>query len=98
MKGKCRADMEETPVNLINVQNGFLLLDENGAVNLQPHSVDIVTFRQFHAAYDPGCTCPILNETLMKVFDGSSDQIELFDQMLGYLMMNHGHFESAFSS
>ena len=90
-----RQSMKEAP-DLINVKNGFLKVGEDDAVDLIPHSKDLVSFRQFNAVYDPGAVSEVLNETLLKFFDGDQDQILLFKQMLGYLLCNHVEYQKCF--
>ena len=83
-------------VHLVNVRNGLLKIETDGTVNLLPHSKDVISFRQFHAFYDPSARSEVLNTTLNKFFDQDQDQVQLFKQMLGYLLMNHTDFQKAF--
>ena len=95
VKGSAYIDqIEET--SLINVKNGLLEIGENGTVKLHPHSPDIISFRQFNANYDPFAGCPVLDQALDNAFSGSSEQIELFNQIMGYLLMNHTRYQKCF--
>lgn len=95
IKGAAYIDkIEET--SLINVKNGLLEISDDGTVILHPHSPDIISFRQFNANYDPSAVCPVLDQALQNAFSGSSEQIELFNQIMGYLMMNHTRYQKCF--
>lgn len=95
IKGAAYIDqVEET--SLINVKNGLLEISDDGTVILHPHSPDIISFRQFNANYDPSAVCPVLDKALQNAFSGSSEQIELFNQIMGYLMMNHTRYQKCF--
>ena len=80
----------------INVRNGTLSIDDSGAVELLPHSAENISFKQFNAIYNPDAKCELLEESLFKWFSGDSEEIELFKQMIGYLMMNHVDYEKIF--
>lgn len=95
VKGQTYKELDNVRTDLINVRNGMLKI-EDGSVELIQHSKNVVQFTQFNATYDPNATCDTLDEMLLKVFDNSSEQIELFNQMLGYLMMNHVNYQKCF--
>ena len=80
----------------INVKNGILSIDERGVVQLLPHSAENISFKQFNAIYNPDVKCNLLEESLSKWFSDNSEDIELFKQMMGYLMMNHVDYEKIF--
>lgn len=80
----------------INVKNGILSIDDSGAVQLFPHSAENISFKQFNAIYNPDVRHGLLEESLFKWFSGDSEEIELFKQMIGYLMMNHVDYEKIF--
>lgn len=81
---------------IVNVKNGLLRFDEEGNVTSLPHSRDHISFRQFNADYDPESASTLLENTLNQWFSDSDEQVELFDQMLGYLLMNHTRYQKAF--
>lgn len=81
---------------MINVRNGILQFDGSGSVSFLPHSKEYISFKQFNALYNPDAACPMLEDTLLKVFDGNSAQIEIFNQVLGYLLMNHVRYQKIF--
>jgi len=81
---------------MVNVRNGILVFATDGVVTLLPHSKEHIDFKQFNAAYNPDAESKLLDDTLLKWFGGSSEQIELFNQVLGYLLMNHVNFQKIF--
>ena len=81
----------------VNVKNGILKFSPDGSgVELLEHGPSYVSFRQFHAAYDPGAESKLLDEALDLWFGGSRADIDLFGQVLGYLLMNHVKYEMIF--
>ena len=80
----------------VNVKNGILKFDDAGNVELLPHSKERITFKQFKAIYDPDAESKILDDALKIWFNGDSKQIELFYQVLGYLLMNHVNYQKIF--
>jgi len=92
---------DEVTNDIINVKNGILKLTPNKVtksfdITLEEHSPDIITFRQFNAVYHPNVEYQTLDDTLHKVFCGDQRLIDLFDEILGYLLMNHVNFHKAF--
>lgn len=80
----------------VNVKNGILSFSPDGTVVLLPHSMEHISFKQFNAAYNPQAQSKLLDDTLLLWFNGSSKQIELFNQLLGYLLMNHVNYQKVF--
>ena len=80
----------------VNVRNGILKFGSDGKVTFFPHSMDYISFRQFNAMYDPAAQSKLLDDTLNLWFENSSKQIELFEQLLGYLLMNHVNYQKIF--
>ena len=79
-----------------NVLNGLLSFDADGDISFLPHSKTHISFKQFNAIYEPGVTSRLLDDTLNEWFSNNAEQIELFDQMLGYLLMNHVDYQKVF--
>lgn len=95
LKGAAYVDqIEESP--LINVRNGLLEIADDSTVTLHPHSPEQIAFRQFNAIYDPNAACPVLDKMLNDAFSGISEQIQLFEQIIGYLLMNHVRYQKCF--
>ena len=88
----------ETPKDdgTVNVKNGILRFDAEGDIEHEPHSMEHISFKQFNAVYDPNAQSKLLDDTLLLWFNGSSEQIELFNQLLGYLLMNHVNYQKVF--
>lgn len=80
----------------VNVKNGILKFGSDGKVTFSPHNMDYISFRQFNALYDPTAQSRLLDNTLNIWFENSSKQIELFEQLLGYLLMNHVNYQKIF--
>lgn len=80
----------------VNVKNGILKFDPSGIAIFCPHSLDHISFKQFNALYDPTAQSKLLDDTLNLWFENSSKQIELFEQLLGYLLMNHVNYQKIF--
>ena len=80
----------------VNVKNGVLSFSPDGTVVLLPHTKEHISFKQFNAAYNPKAQNKLLDDTLLLWFNGSSKQIELFNQLLGYLLMNHVNYQKVF--
>ncbi len=95
IKGKTYKEYPEDD-GTVNVKNGTLAFADDGTVNLLPHSQENISFRQFNAAYSPDTQCNLLDDTLFKWFSGDNEQIELFNQLLGYLLMKHVHYHKIF--
>ncbi len=79
-----------------NVKNGILSFDEVGNVSFKPHSPLHISFKQFNASYHPGKSSELLDSTLNQWFNHDSGQINLFQEMLGYLLMNHVNYQKVF--
>jgi P4 family phage/plasmid primase-like protien len=80
----------------VNVRNGIIKLSDDGTVTLSPHTKDYVSFKQFNAIYDPYAACPLFDEMLSKCFNNDAEQVELLNQVLAYLMMNHVRYQKIF--
>lgn len=81
----------------VNVKNGLLLLNEQTKeVCLLPHTPEVKSFRQFNASYNPNEKSDVLENTLQKFFDNNEEQMLLFKQMLGYLLMNNTAYQKCF--
>ena len=94
LKGITRREQPEDD-GTINVRNGILTFGE-GVFTLNHHSPEHISFRQFNALYDPRAKDDLLQTTLFQWFNDDSSQIELFKQMVGYLMMNHVKYQKVF--
>lgn len=101
MRGRCAKKVKRNNLKRVNVKNGILEFIPNKEtksfdINLLEHSPQIIEFKQFNAEYNPAIEYPLLDETLNKVFCGDEELVKLFDEIIGYLMMNHVNFHKAF--
>ena len=94
IKGITRAEIPEND-NTVNVRNGILVF-ENGDFKFEDHSPERISFKQFNAIFNPAADDALLKETLFNWFDEKPEQIELFKQVVGYLMMNHVKYQKVF--
>lgn len=77
----------------INLLNGRLDL-KTGA--LRDWTPDIIDFNQLPVTYDPLASCDLLDETLSKVFLGDQQVIDLFDEMVGYMLIKNARYRKGF--
>ncbi len=101
IRGRCAKKLTRNNLKRVNVKNGIIEFTPNREtknydVTLLNHTPDIIEFRQFNAEYRPDVEYPLLDETLNKVFCGDQDLINLFYEIIGYLMMDHVNFHKAF--
>ncbi|MEI8200535.1 MAG: phage/plasmid primase, P4 family [Eubacteriales bacterium] len=101
MKGRCAKIVKPNTLKRINVINGILEFIPNKEtkdfdIKLLEHSPQIIDFKQFNAEYNPAIEYPLLDETMIKVFCGDKELVNLFDEIIGYLMMDHVNFHKCF--
>lgn len=94
IRGITRHDFPEED-GTINVRNGILNYADK-RFTLAPHDADNISFRQFNAIFNPASNDDLLTTTLLNWFNKDSKQLELFKQMIGYLMMNHVNYQKVF--
>lgn len=95
VKGQTYQNITTTQNALINVKNGFLKI-VGDKVELLPHDKQEIRFTQFNAVYVENAEYKPLDDVLEKVFNGNSKQIELFNQVIGYILMNHVRYGKVF--
>lgn len=78
---------------IINVKNGRL---DVRTETLLPHDPEILDFAQLPVLYDPEAYCPDLDKTLNKVFKHDRQVIDLFEEMVGYLLIKNCRFRKGF--
>src|SRR6478672_3756923 len=72
---------DRPPPDLINLENGILDIRTR---TLLPHSPQFLSNNRVPILYDPGATCPKIDEFLLQVFPG--DSIDLAWEILGDLI------------
>ena len=95
IKGKTHTEYPKD-TGIVNVKNGLLEFSEEGAPTLLPHSKGYISFRQFNAEYAPQAKCKLLDDTLAQWFDKDREQMQLLNEILGYLLMNHVNYQKVF--
>lgn len=85
----------EIPVHeyIINVKNGRL---DVRTETLLPHDPEILDFTQLPVVYDPDAYCPELDKVLNRVFKHDRQVIDLFEEMVGYLLIKNCRFRKGF--
>jgi putative DNA primase/helicase len=78
---------------IINVKNGRL---DVRTETLLPHDSEILDFTQLPVVYDPEAYCPDLDKTLNRVFKHDRQVIDLFEEMVGYLLIKNCRFRKGF--
>ena len=78
---------------IINVKNGRL---DVRTETLLPHDPEILDFTQLPVVYDPEAYCPELDKTLNRVFKHDRHVIDLFEEMVGYLLIKNCRFRKGF--
>lgn len=78
---------------IINVKNGRL---DVRTETLLPHDSEILDFTQLPVVYDPKAYCPELDKTLNRVFKNDRHVIDLFEEMVGYLLIKNCRFRKGF--
>ena len=78
---------------IINVKNGRL---DVRTETLLPHDPKILDFTQLPVVYDPEAYCPDLDKTLNRVFKHDRQVIDLFEEMVGYLLIKNCRFRKGF--
>ena len=101
MRARCIKKVSNNNLKRVNVKNGILEFTPNKEtktfdIALLEHSPQIIDFKQFNAVYNPAIEYPLLDETLNKVFCGDAELVSLFDEIIGYLMMNHVNYHKCF--
>lgn len=74
--------------NIINCNNGELVFDENGEVELFPHRPGSYLRHCLEVEYDPHATCPKFKSAVLDIFSKSSDPEDMqrhLMEFMGYL-------------
>lgn len=77
----------------INLLNGRLNVRTRELSEWDPKFIE---FTQLPVKYDPLATCDLLDETLFKVFQGDQEVIDLFDEMVGYMLIKNARYRKGF--
>ena len=86
---------EEVAVNeyIINLNNTRFDLRTNKALPFDPTAIE---FARIPVNYDPNAYCPDLDKALNKTFCGDREVIDLFEEMVGYMLIKNCRFRKGF--
>lgn len=78
---------------IINLKNTRFDLRSNKALPFDPSIID---FTRVPVNYDPNAYCADLDKCLNKVFCGDREVIDLFEEMVGYMLIKNCRFRKGF--
>lgn len=78
---------------IINVKNTRLDLRTGACLEFTP---DAIEFDRIPVTYDPSAYCAELDKMLNRVFVGDRDVINLFEEMIGAILLKHSKYQKAF--
>jgi len=86
-----REKVEETPVNLICLENGIFDINK---LELKSHSPKIIFLQKIPVEYNPNAKCPKIEKFLSEVV--KDDDIPLLEEMTGHCLLRNYDFQKAF--
>lgn len=78
---------------ILNLQNTRLDIRSGKCLEFEP---DIIEFGRIPVVYDPSAYCADLDKMLNRVFLGDREVINLFEEMLGAVLLKHNRYQKAF--
>lgn len=78
---------------IINIENTRLNIKTGECLSFTP---DVIEFDRIPVVYDPSAYCADLDKMLNRVFVGDREVINLFEEMLGAVLMKHNRYQKAF--
>lgn len=78
---------------IINLKNGRLDVRTNKLLEFDPEVID---FARIPVTYDPDAYCADLDKMLNKVFKHDREVIDLFEEMVGYILIKNARFRKGF--
>ena len=78
---------------VINVENTRFDIRTNKCINFDP---EIIEFDRIPVTYDPSAYCADLDKMLNRVFLGDREVIDLFEEMIGSILLKHNRYQKAF--
>lgn len=85
-------DIHSNPY-IINLKNTRLDIRDNTELEFSPNEIE---FSRIPVIYDPTAYSKDLEDMINRVFKNDQEVIELFDEVLGYILMRHCLYEKAF--
>ena len=94
------SDMKEIRRGSIKV-NPYVLNLENTRFNIKTGEClqfdpEVIEFDRIPVTYDPSAYCADLDKMLNRVFLGDREVINLFEEMLGAILLKHNRYQKAF--
>jgi putative DNA primase/helicase len=94
------SDMREIKRGSVKV-NPFVINLKNTRLDIRtseclPFTPDAIEFDRIPVVYDPSAYCADLDKMLNRVFCGDRDVINLFEEMLGAVLLKHNKYQKAF--
>lgn len=94
------SDMQEIKRGSIKV-NPYILNLENTRLDIRSgrcieFTPDVIEFDRIPVAYDPSAYCADVDKMLNKVFLGDREVIDLFEEMLGAVLIKHNRYQKGF--
>lgn len=94
------SDMKEIPHGSIR-PNPYILNLKNTRLDIKtgkclPFTPDAIEFDRLPVVYDPSAYCADLDKMLNRVFCGDREVIDLFEEMLGAILLKHNRYQKAF--
>ena len=92
---KCHKTANELKVNpyVINLENTRLDIRSGECLAFTP---EVIEFDRIPVTYDPSAYCADLDKMLNRVFLGDREVINLFEEMLGAVLLKHNRYQKAF--
>lgn len=78
---------------VINLENTRLNVVTGECLQFTP---DVIEFDRIPVTYDPSAYCADLDKMLNRVFLGDREVINLFEEMLGAVLLKHNRYQKAF--
>ena len=94
------ADMKEIRRGSIKV-NPYIINLSNTRFNIKtgeclPYDPEVIEFGRIPVTYDPSAYCADLDKMLNRIFLGDREIINLFEEMLGAVLLKHNRYQKAF--
>jgi putative DNA primase/helicase len=92
---KTHVNAKDLKVNpyIINLKNTRLDIRNSQCLEFTP---DAIEFDRIPVTYDPSAYCADLDKMLNRVFCGDREVINLFEEMLGAVLLKHNRYQKAF--
>lgn len=78
---------------ILNLENTRLDIRSGKCLEFTP---DVIEFDRIPVTYDPSAYCADLDKMLNRVFCGDREVINLFEEMLGAVLLKHNRYQKAF--